>query len=203
MPITISGSSGVTYPAGGTANTAGAGVGTTDTQTLTNKTITGAVMTSMASTVITAGTAVASTSGTSIDFTGIPSWVKQVTILFQGVSTNGTSISLVQLGTSSGVTATGYISSSTTPGIASSNQTIGFPVTAGQDTAMVLNGAFVVQNISGNIWVATAVTSRSDNNTATLMGGNVTLAAVLDRVRITTVAGTNTYDAGSINILYQ
>jgi hypothetical protein len=157
----------------------------------------------MASTVITAGTAVASTSGTSIDFTGIPSWVKQVTILFQGVSTNGTSISLVQLGTSSGVTATGYISSATTPGIASSNQTIGFPVTAGQDAAMVLNGAFVVKNISGNIWVATAVTSRSDNNTATLMGGNVTLAAVLDRVRITTVAGTNTYDAGSINILYQ
>ena len=194
---------------------AGTGTVVLDTlaQTLTNKTLTsptitsptisGAVMSSMASTVITAGTAVASTSGTSIDFTGIPSWVKQVTILFQGVSTNGTSISLVQLGTSSGVTATGYISSATTPGIASSNQTIGFPVTAGQDAAMVLNGAFVVKNISGNIWVATAVTSRSDNNTATLMGGNVTLAAVLDRVRITTVAGTNTYDAGSINILYQ
>lgn len=40
MPITISGSSGVTYPAGGTDNVAGSGVGTSDTQTLTNKTLT-------------------------------------------------------------------------------------------------------------------------------------------------------------------
>jgi hypothetical protein len=39
MTITISGTSGVTFPAGGLGNTAGAVVGTTDTQTLTNKTI--------------------------------------------------------------------------------------------------------------------------------------------------------------------
>jgi hypothetical protein len=40
MPVTISGTAGITYPAGGLTNTAGAGVGTTDTQTLTNKTLT-------------------------------------------------------------------------------------------------------------------------------------------------------------------
>jgi len=40
MPTTISGSTGVTFPAGGVGNTAGAAVGTTDTQTLTNKTLT-------------------------------------------------------------------------------------------------------------------------------------------------------------------
>jgi hypothetical protein len=40
MPVTISGTAGITYPAGGLANTVGAGVGTSDTQTLTNKTLT-------------------------------------------------------------------------------------------------------------------------------------------------------------------
>lgn len=42
MTITINGTTGVTYPAGGTDNVAGSGVGTTDTQTLTNKTLTAA-----------------------------------------------------------------------------------------------------------------------------------------------------------------
>ena len=44
------------------------------------------------------GTAVASTSGTSVDFTSIPSWVKRITVMFNGVSTSGTSNPLVQLG---------------------------------------------------------------------------------------------------------
>ncbi len=55
----------------------------------------------MGGSVITSGTAVASTSGTSIDFTGIPSWVKRVTILFKGVSISSTSQFLIQLGSGS------------------------------------------------------------------------------------------------------
>lgn len=46
MPITLNGSTGITYPAGGLGNTAGAAVGTTDTQTLTNKTLTSPTITS-------------------------------------------------------------------------------------------------------------------------------------------------------------
>ena len=52
---------------------------------------TGTLVVSGINSAITAGTAVASTSGTSIDFTGIPSWVKRITVMFNGVSTNGTS----------------------------------------------------------------------------------------------------------------
>lgn len=39
MSLILNGTTGITFPAGGIANTAGAGVGTTDTQTLSNKTI--------------------------------------------------------------------------------------------------------------------------------------------------------------------
>ena len=84
------------------------------TQTLTNKTL-GSGLVAGAS-LITSGTAVASTSGTSIDFTGIPSWAKRITVMFNGVSTNGTSQQLIQIGSGS-VNATGYSSYfSVTPG---------------------------------------------------------------------------------------
>ena len=56
---------------------------------------------------IVSGTAVASTSGTSIDFTGIPSWVKRITVMLNGVSTSGTSIVQVQIGSGSPTTS-GY-----------------------------------------------------------------------------------------------
>jgi hypothetical protein len=93
MAVTINGTSGVTYPSGGVDNVAGAGVGTTDTQTLTNKTLTSPTIDGtpvMGASVITRGTAVASTSGTTVDFTGIPSWAKRITVMMSGVSTNGT-----------------------------------------------------------------------------------------------------------------
>ena len=54
-------------------------------------------------------TAQATTSGTSITFTGIPSWVKRITVMFNGVSTSGTSPVQIQLGAGS-VTTTGYSS---------------------------------------------------------------------------------------------
>jgi hypothetical protein len=172
-------------------------VGTDATQTLTNKTIQGGAVTS--------GTAVASTSGTSIDFTSIPSWVKRITVMFNGVSTSGTSAQLIQLGTSGGVVSTGYVStgnrtnqSNVTGG---TNSTAGF-VNASDAAANLVSGHWTITNVSGNVWICSH-TLKLATTAAGWGGGDVTLSATLDRVRITTVNGTDTFDLGSINILYE
>ena len=172
------------------------------TQTLTNKTLSSPLV--MGASVITLGTAQASTSGTSIDFTSIPSWVKRVTVMFSGVSTNGTSALLVQLGDSGGIETTGYVSTSlqmsTAAGIVDSS-TAGFIIRSAT-AANLFSGSMVIMNITGNDWVSNHVVKQSTTAIAG-GGGDKSLSATLDRVRITTVGGTDTFDAGSINILYE
>jgi hypothetical protein len=205
----VAGTNTVTFPA---ATDTLVGKATTDTltnKTLTSPTITGAVMSSMGSSVITAGTAVASTSGTSIDFTSIPSWVKRITVMFSGVSTNGGSDYLVRIGSGS-VDATGYlgtslrlVSGATVVGL---NYTTGFGINNGtQASNYVSNGSITLSllNSSSNLWVASGVFAGSDSATNTTSAGTKTLSGAIDRVRITTVNGTDTFDAGSINILYE
>ena len=181
-------------------------VGTDATQTLTNKTL-GSGLVAGAS-LITSGTAVATTSGTSIDFTSIPSWVKRVTLMLNGVSTSGTSQFLVQIGAGS-ITNTGYVSGAVAAqnGAVSSGavtSTAGFLANAAINTAAGLQtGTVTILNFSGNIWVASTVVAQTDGTRGNIGGGSVTLGGSLDRVRLTTVNGTDTFDAGSINILYE
>ncbi len=180
-------------------------VGTDATQTLTNKTLsTGLVMGVSA---ITSGTAVASTSGTSIDFTGIPSWVKRITVMFQGVSTNGTSTTQIQIGSGSFATS-GYASAAASSRLANTDGattiTSGFVAVYNPPSAAALySGQIVLTNITGNAWVEAGNTVASGSGDATQSAGSITLGGTLDRVRITTVNGTDTFDAGSINILYE
>ena len=151
---------------------------------------------------IQSGTAVTA-SGTSVDFTSIPSWVKRVTVMFNAVSTNGTSHKLVQIGSGS-IQTTGYVSSSviTSSTVANSgNITSGMALyTSNATSSAIVHMIFT--NISSNIWVESHV-GLSDAATSVQGGGVVTLSGTLDRIRITTVNGTDTFDAGSINIMYE
>ena len=153
---------------------------------------------------IVSGTAVASTSGTSIDFTGIPSWVKRVTVMFDGVSTNGTSDIIIQLGDSGGIEITGYTSScnhfGTSP--APSTSTAGFLVLEEAVAAGLASGHCIITNISSTTWIQSS--NMADTQPANaIAAGNKALSATLDRVRITTVNGTDTFDAGTINISFE
>ena len=156
---------------------------------------------------LTSGTAVASTSGTSIDFTGIPSWVKRVTVMFSGVSTNGASPLQVQIGSGS-FTTSGYngLVSFVSTSVGTETRTTGLPVmhSSAQSAEAAVYGLFVVALQTGNTWVSSCTVAKTGTTNVTCLGGgSLALGGVLDRVRITTVNGTDTFDGGSINILYE
>jgi hypothetical protein len=174
------------------------------TPTLTSPTMTGAVVSAMASSVITSSTAQASTSGTSIDFTSIPSWVKRITVMLQGVSTTGTSNPLIQIGTGGAPTTSGYLctAANIVSGTAGqSSYTTGFGIISGSASNLV-SGVITIVNINGNSWVATGITKQT-TVAFQMTSGDVTLGGVLNMVRITTVNGTDAFDAGTVNILYE
>jgi hypothetical protein len=191
-------------------------IGNTTGNTLTKTTLTagnnvtitnGAGSVTISSASITLGTAVASTSGTSIDFTSIPANVKRVTIMFQGVSTSGTSSVQVQLGTTSGVETTNYLGASVAFASAQANTltyTSGAVLNTGGDAATSVRHGFVqLCNLTGNVWTIFGGLGHSDTTRAAIVMYSKAAAAVLDRVRITTINGTDTFDAGTINIMWE
>lgn len=156
---------------------------------------------------LTLGTAVASTSGTSIDFTGIPSWAKRITMMFNGVSTSGASVVQIQLGSGS-IQTSGYLGAVTNfnlNALSTANHGSGFYLDSGTSAAAVStrHGKFSFELLSNNIYVASGSIGFSNATYSGFIGGSVTLSGTLDRVRITTVNGTDTFDAGSINIMWE
>ena len=147
-------------------------------------------------------------SGTSVDFTSIPSWVKRITVMFAGLSTNGTSLPLIQLGSTGGIETTGYLGSAgfiSGASTGSANQTAGLGLTNSMSAVSVLNGAATFTHVSSLLWVGTLVAgwSSAGSNILTFGGTSKTLSDTLTQVRITTVNGTDTFDAGTINIMYE
>ena len=151
------------------------------------------------------GTVQNSTSGTSIDFIGIPSWAKKITVMFNGVSLSGTSSILIQIGSGS-IETTGYTSTSAVVSTTSSNITAGYSSTNGfaviiSIATYTVSGIMNLSLLSTNLWVSSHSIGGSQD--ARFGGGSKTLSGTLDRIRITTVNGTDTFDAGQINILVE
>ena len=172
-------------------------VGTDTTQTLTNKTINGGA--------ITSGTAQATTSGTIITFTSIPSWVKRITMMLNNVSTTGASFPLIQLGSGS-LTTTGYVALGTL--IYGANLTT--TLTSSQGFALYSNeagdslyGTTCFTLFSSNSWVASGTIGVAGRTGSIVVAGSIALSGTLDRIALTTVNGTDTFDAGSVNIQYE
>ena len=149
---------------------------------------------------ITLATEQASTSGTAINFTGIPAGAKRVTVMFAGVSGNGTSQLNIRLGTSGGVEATGYVGAAAgkllSTGFAMDNNGASTTINSG---ILTLN----LQVASTNTWVASGVFSRSEAGQSNPTSGYKSLSGVLDRVQVTYENGTDAFDAGMINISYE
>lgn len=158
---------------------------------------------------LTSGTAINTTSGTAHDFTAIPSWVKRITLLFSGVSTNSTSPWLIQLGDSGGIETSGYIGGAqyVTGGYPGAVGVLGYTAGLGcvsvVDAAQAYRGRVVVEHLQGNSWVLSGQLTADVGSSGHTSNAEKTLSTTLDRIRLTTVSGTSVFDAGSVNILYE
>lgn len=153
-------------------------------------------------------TAQATTSGTSKDFTGIPAWVKRITVMFNGVSTNGISQPLIQLGVSGTPETTGYTSMASMV-TTTNNVTRGATATTGfayfylGSAAGVYSGSVTLSSFGSNIWTCSGSVVDIPSLANGTVSGVKSLAGVLNMIRITTVNGTDAYDAGSVNLLLE
>lgn len=152
---------------------------------------------------ITLGTEQATTSGTTIDFTGIPAGTKRITIMLVGVSTNGTSDFMVQLGDSGGFENTGY-SSAVASGGATTTGTSGFLVADPFSASNAIHGTIILtlENSAAFTWTVTGTLVEPSAPRFNVFAGSKALSAELTQVRLTTVS-TDTFDAGAVNIQYE
>ena len=174
MPITLDGTSGMTLPGTSTGIQIGS---------------------------LTSGTLQTVTSGTSIDFTSIPSWVKRITVSISGLSGAAGLAAGVRLGTG-GLVTTGYTAGQVAPPGATYTAITDKIVTFGTSAAAsTLSGIAVITYLGSNIWSGTSMMNRTTDNLIMISAGTITLAGTLDQVSVVTTS--STFDAGSVNILFE
>jgi len=125
--------------------------------------------------------------------------------MFQGVSTNGTSPYQIQIGAGS-VTTSGYAAvgvSTAGAGIATTAYTSGFVTVVPSAITNVNSGSVILTNLTSNTWTAQGVVASTDTTRSNICAGSISLGGALTVVRITTVNGTDTFDAGSVNIMWE
>lgn len=144
----------------------------------------------------------ASTSGTTVDFTDIPSWATRITVMLNGVGTNGTSPLRLRIGDAGGFETADYVNLASTTGVGNTAGTAGFDLHDQSATANVI-GRFELMKFSGNTWLCTGQFGLDSGVNPKFCSGSKTLSDVLDRIRLTTVNGTDAFDTGSVSIRYE
>jgi hypothetical protein len=173
-----------------------------DTETITSPVFAGTptgvgVLTSMG---------VQTASGTAVTFSGIPDWAKRITVMMSGISTASTGVTTLRLGTAGGIEITGYaswiqsVAASSTNG--SLSATSGFEVETTGAAGRALRGHVIINKVNGNVW---EIAGQFNDSVSTMMilAGDKTLAAALTQLVLTTTGGTDTFDAGTINVMYE
>lgn len=146
----------------------------------------------------------ATSSPTEIGFTSIPAGVSMVIVGFKGASTNGTSGQIIQLGHSGGYVVTGY-EGTVEIGTTRAAHNTGFLLSASTTASMAHRGHLILvrMDAAGTEWSMHGNLSLDAGaNGVYSNSGSVTLAGALDRIRWTTVGGTDVADGGTMNISY-
>ena len=163
---------------------------------------------------LTSGTPVATTSGTSVTIGSIPSWVKRITVQLMGVSwTTGATQPLIQLGTAGGFVTTGYSSAAQLGNTNTQATNLGL-LFASSDSGSAGRfwwgaGVLTLADAATNSWVwsATVAETLTTAGAAGWGSGGIALGGTLTQIKFYTLAnagvGTDTFDAGSINLLYE
>lgn len=148
-----------------------------------------------------------SASSTSVDFTSLPAGVKRITVGLSEISTNGSALILIQIGDAGGVETTGYASAAASSGGGGGvTSTAGFLLTPSGDGAHAISGVVTLMLVDSatNTWSAGLGIAGHTGSLNPVFGGGVkSLSAALDRVRLTTSNGSDTFDGGKINIIYE
>lgn len=202
MSVVINGTTGITSPSpfvlegstSGTITVAAPAVAGTNTQTLVATTGTLAP--------IVSGTSVTA-SGSSVDFTNIPSWVKRITVQLDGLSYAAAGAGVIRIGSGS-LSTSGYAGSSagfTNAATSVNSATTGFGGLSTSAAGTTIIGAYVITLVGSNTWVCIGQATRVGDTNVVFGMGSITLGGTLDRVSV--VATTSTFDGGTVNILYE
>lgn len=155
---------------------------------------------------ITLGTLANTTSGTSVTIGSIPSWAKRVTLMLNGVKSTGTSAKMVRLGVGGTPETTNYFACGmgyTGAAVSAVTYTAGFGLNNTNNSTDGYYGSLIFTHMGGDVWTLQGSGSCGTVSTGFTCSGTKDLAGVLDSISITTVGGTDTFTAGSINVLYE
>jgi hypothetical protein len=146
-------------------------------------------------------------SGSSVDFTGIPATARRVTVLLNGLTTNGTSVPLIQLGDAGGIETSGYLGGSAAVSTGATSvaiHTAGAGLSSTGASSIVYRGSVSIDlvDVATNLWAISGTLGRSEGGAVNILGYTKSLSETLTQVRLTTNSA-NVLNAGTASVSWE